>query len=437
MKNIGIMLISFTVLLTGFFSGCVSEQEKLNKLSIESFNTNPTSINQGEYANLTWVVTGASSVRIDNGIGNVTTTGSLIIHPPTTTTYILTASNETSTKSATTTITISPPVIALGDCVDVNYICWYSSNNTIVNTSYQNAQSKTGGAPIKIFVSNNGEATSPKYGYTTNMIQEVIEGLIGMREGETKTIGPIPPSDLQFGVGAVFTSQYFAFGMDQMVRVTEYTSDHMSVKWINMENLGKITMPQLITNNLESTDESEMVIYPPPYYIWKNATSIISITDNSVTVETTPTKTTYLSDTILDVRDGEKQMLIFPTATTASWDDDTITIISEPIVGQNYTFQTPGYKETVTITVHINKIVGDKVNATITNDQSPEPSYLDFYKELTFNRIYTLPRYYNDIPTSYISYFYGADIERAGYSLERPLTYEVTVEKIYKTSISE
>jgi len=242
----------------------------------------------------------------------------------------------------------------------------------------------------------------------------------------------------EFGVGSIFNSQYFAFGMDQTVRVTEYTSDHMSVKWINMENLGKFTMPQLIIKNLQSTNESEMTIYPPPYYIWKNATSIISITDNSVTVETTPTKTTHLSDTIMDVRDGEKQMLILPSVTTASWDDDTITIISEPIVGQNYTFQTPGYQQTVTITVHINKIVGDKVNATITNDQSPDPSYLDFYKELTFNRIYALPRYYNDIPTSYITYFYGEDIERTGYSLEPvgPITYEVTVEKIYKTSLS-
>ena len=274
------------------------------------------------------------------------------------------------------------------------------------------------------------------------MIEGFMDGIIGMQEGQTKTIGPIPPEKAygtnKFGIGSIFTSQYLAFGMNQTVEVTNYTSENLSVRWIQMENLGNFTMPQLVINNLQSTNETEMVVYPPPYYIWENCSSITNITDTNVTVRTTPTKSTNLSKEVKDVRYGEKQMLIFPNATTASWDNTTITVVCSPIVGQNYTFQTQGYSGMVNITIHINSIIGDMINVTITNDQSPEPSYLDVYKVLTFNRTFTLPRIYKDIPAMYISYFYGEDIQRAGYSLEplagETLLFEVTVEKVYKTS---
>src|SRR4030042_3933562 len=118
--------------------------------------------------------------------------------------------------------------------------------------------------------------------------------------------------------------------MNQTVVVTNYTSENLSVKWINMENLGNFTMPQLIIKNLNSENESEMVVYPPPYYIWKNSTSILNITDSTVTVRTTPTKATNLTDVITSVQYGDIQMMIFPNATTASWNDTTITIVCSP-----------------------------------------------------------------------------------------------------------
>jgi len=333
-------------------------------------------------------------------------------------------------------------IIAEGDCADVNYTGRYASNNTVFDSSYTDIDNKSSGTPLKIFVSFDENATSPKAGYSADMIEGFMEGLIGMEEGNTKTIGPIPPEKAygvnKFGIGAIFTSQYLAFGLNQTVEVTNYTSENLSVKWIQMDNLGNFTMPQLVIKNLQSENESEMVSYPPPYYIWENATSIINITDSNVTVRTTPTKSTNLTDIVRDVRDGDKQMLIFPNVTTASWDDTTITVVCSPVIGKNYTFQTEGYTGMVNITVTINSIVGDIINVTITNDQDPTPTYLDVYKTLTFNRSYILPRTYKDIPTMYISYLYAQEIESAGYSLEplagESLTFEVTVEKVYKTS---
>ena len=328
--------------------------------------------------------------------------------------------------------------ISEGDCADVNYIGRYASNNTIFDKSYQYVENKSGGTLLKIFVSNNTSATSPKPGYTAEMIEGFREGLIGMQEGQTKIIGPIPPEKAygakKLTVGAIFTTQYLAFGMNQTVEVTDYTGENLSLKWIAMENLGNFTMPQLVINNLQSSNETEMVIYPPPYYIWENSTSIINITDTTVTLSTTPTKSTNLTNVVKDVRYGEKQMLIFPNATTASWNDTTITVVCSPVIGKNYTFQTQGYN----ITVLINNITGDKINVSVINDQSPEPTYLDVYKILTFNRTFILPRLYKDIPSMYISYFYAQDMEKAGYSLNplagESLTFEVIVEKVYKTS---
>jgi FKBP-type peptidyl-prolyl cis-trans isomerase 2 len=332
--------------------------------------------------------------------------------------------------------------ISEGDCADVNYIGRYSSNNTIFDKSYQYADNKSGGTPLKIFVSYDANATSPKAGYTAGMIKGFMDGIIGMQEGQTKTIGPIPPEKAygakKLTVGSIFTTQYLAFGMNQTVEVTAYTGENLSLKWTAMENLSNFTMPQLVINNLQSQNETEMVIYPPPYYIWENSTSIINITDTTVTVITTPTKATNLSNVVKDVRYGDKQMLIFPNATTASWNNETITVTCSPQLGTNYSFETQGSTGMINITVSIKNITGDKINVSIINDESPEPTYLEVYKTFTFNRTFVLPRLYKDIPSMYISYFYAQDITNAGYSLEplagESLTFEVTVEKVYKTT---
>jgi hypothetical protein len=102
-ETIGITLV---LIIVGF-SGCINAPKELTQFSIVSFDLKPNIINQGEYANLSWVVIGASIVIIDNGIGNVALTGHKIIQPTQTTTYKLTASNATLTKNATVKITVN------------------------------------------------------------------------------------------------------------------------------------------------------------------------------------------------------------------------------------------------------------------------------------------------------------------------------------------
>jgi P pilus assembly chaperone PapD len=87
-------------------SGCVNVPKELVQFSIMSFDVDPSIINTGESTNLSWVVIAATSVTIDNGIGNVPLTGHRTIMPTETTTYTLTASNATTNKHVTVEVIV-------------------------------------------------------------------------------------------------------------------------------------------------------------------------------------------------------------------------------------------------------------------------------------------------------------------------------------------
>jgi len=75
--------------------------------TITSFSASPASISAGQVATLTWNVSGASSLSINNGVGDVSTKTSVTVSPGQTATYILTATNSVGSTTAQTTITVS------------------------------------------------------------------------------------------------------------------------------------------------------------------------------------------------------------------------------------------------------------------------------------------------------------------------------------------
>ena len=81
---------------------------------IREFGNSPSTINAGGTSVLFWDVTGANSVSIDQGIGQVDTVGIKVVSPAASTTYTITANNNigTVTKSAVTTVgsAVLPPV---------------------------------------------------------------------------------------------------------------------------------------------------------------------------------------------------------------------------------------------------------------------------------------------------------------------------------------
>ncbi|UCD13066.1 MAG: FKBP-type peptidyl-prolyl cis-trans isomerase [Thermoplasmatales archaeon] len=331
--------------------------------------------------------------------------------------------------------------IAAGDLADVNYIGRYASNNTVFDSSYKYVENKTDGVPLKIFVSFNKSELPPQgyESYSSEIIDGLLEGLIGLKEGATTTIGPIPPGkaygDKKLEIGDTFTTGNLAMVLNQTVQVTAFTDENLSLKWIDMENLGKFTMPQLIIKNLSSTDISEMVIYPPPYYLWENSSEIINITDETVIVNNTPTKSENITEIITGIQYNEKTMFIFPDATTAVWNNTTITISSSPELGKNYTFTQESPYGSINLTFTVENITNDIINISFVYEG--EKSYQESVKTLEFNRIFIMPRLYNNIPGMYM-YIFQEDIEKAGYSTHElageELIFEVTIEKVYKSS---
>jgi len=82
----------------------------VNPPVINSFSAALPTINLGQFTNLSWSVTGATTISI-SGIGTVTG-NSIAVSPTTTTTYTLTASNSAGSPTAQTTVTVvNPPVI--------------------------------------------------------------------------------------------------------------------------------------------------------------------------------------------------------------------------------------------------------------------------------------------------------------------------------------
>src|SRR4030042_3952332 len=60
---------------------------------ISSLVSAPPTIDAGKSSTLSWSVTGATMVSIDQGIGNVSLTGNRVVIPNVTTVYTLTATN--------------------------------------------------------------------------------------------------------------------------------------------------------------------------------------------------------------------------------------------------------------------------------------------------------------------------------------------------------
>ncbi len=75
---------------------------------IVSFSANFESLNVGEAAVLSWEVSGASSITIDQGVGSVTPYGMFEVFPTETTAYTLTAVNDVGSSSSSITIIIAP-----------------------------------------------------------------------------------------------------------------------------------------------------------------------------------------------------------------------------------------------------------------------------------------------------------------------------------------
>jgi hypothetical protein len=99
-------------------AGCLQVKSKLP--AINSFNAAPSSITAGASSTISWNVSGATGISIDQGIGEVALTGNRALLPAATTIYTLKATNPAGSVTATTQVIVtaaSAPVPSAGSPV--------------------------------------------------------------------------------------------------------------------------------------------------------------------------------------------------------------------------------------------------------------------------------------------------------------------------------
>ncbi|MGA9048470.1 MAG: hypothetical protein WB588_05700 [Dehalococcoidia bacterium] len=134
MRKLGflsLLLLSLLILIPS----CITVQSPVGGQPsiIGTFTSSPSTINPGGTSILSWNVSGANSVSIDNGIGQVSAAGTMAVSPAVSTVYTISATNFTGTvaRSATTTVnSVSIPPVGMQPA-----IIQFSSNLNTDGTS--------------------------------------------------------------------------------------------------------------------------------------------------------------------------------------------------------------------------------------------------------------------------------------------------------------
>ena len=104
----------FAIAVLVFIAGCTGASPTAP--IINSFSAIPSIITVGESSTLSWSVTDATTVVINQSVGSVASTGTTAVSPVTSTTYTLTATNVAGSVTASVTVTVGA---AFGS-IDIN-----------------------------------------------------------------------------------------------------------------------------------------------------------------------------------------------------------------------------------------------------------------------------------------------------------------------------
>ena len=143
------MLCSLALLLLCSTIACRPEPP-----TIILFSAAPPEINLGQSTNLKWGIRGATSVAIDQGIGEVAATGVVELSPAKTIAYTLTATNAGGTVSKSVVIYVNPPPLPSAD----------TTPPVIKNIS---TSSETEASAVITWATNEPGSSHVEYGKTT------------------------------------------------------------------------------------------------------------------------------------------------------------------------------------------------------------------------------------------------------------------------------
>ena len=300
-----------------------------------------------------------------------------------------------------------PNKIGEGDFVELYYIGYYE-NETVFASSFTgnvtpNASFDNGNlTSLKAYMGKQKPAASK---YPTNWstgslgtvqgarvydLPGLHDALAGLKEGDEVLIGPLSPEQA-YGkpVAAAVEDQTlirsnFTGIPYQHIVIDNLTEYNITVTWMPEEG-ATFTMPMYWG---ETPVEN-------PYWIWKNASAVVSYNDTHAAVKTTPNVLHNL--TIPPFWENATEVVTL--------NDTSVTLSFEPEVGDSFSYygQDVIVENVTETTLNISVSYGNQTQYTEMNKTMPW---------MQFNLTTYLPRIFENIPQDYIK----SDVLRAGYS---------------------
>lgn len=302
-----------------------------------------------------------------------------------------------------------PATVGEGDFVELYYIGYYenetvfsssfTADNVSADASFDNADELT---PLRAYLGKKRPSANeyPQNWSASDLgtiqgarlydLPGLSDGLLGMTEGDETVIGPIPPEEAyghpveEAVENETLIQSNFTGIPHQQIVLSNLTEYNVTVTWMPQEG-GTFTLPMYWGQSpLEN-----------PYWIWKNASTVVSYNDTHAAVKTTPTKLHNL--TIPPFWENATEVVAL--------NNTTVTLAFEPEVGDSFSY----YGQEVVV----ENVTEDTINISVSYGNQTQ--YTEMNKTMPwmqFNLTTHLPRVFPNTPQDYIK----SDVLRAGYS---------------------
>lgn len=321
-----------------------------------------------------------------------------------------------------------------GDCVEVHYIGRYASNGTVFDSSYSDYENKTGGTPLKIYLSLTHEDPPKGYeGYSSDFVIGFIEGLLGSKEGDIINI-TVPP-EKGYGIKIKIGDKIDVSNQSAMI----------DLHWEIIDIKENSPVPEEFKDYIGEENTTIYTVKDNSYYIgqkhtlypcWENATVVVDMNETTVWFETTPPEDKMYNFTWIEYNDyGFENQYWENASSVTTINNTTIVITHTPQINQ--TMEIFYGWETINCTV-VN-VSEEKINCSYVSADG-NLSYLEFNRTIVINRTENMSRV-RELPKEIMEYFVELlkDIDPTiPYSLHElageTLIFEVEVIKVHKTS---
>jgi len=340
--------------------------------------------------------------------------------------------------------------IEIGDCVDVHYTGSFE-NGTVFDTSYADVANQSGiydetrsYGPLKTFISFNLTELPPEgYDAYHQGIEGFMEGLIGLKEGETKTIGPIPP-EKAYGVypkiGDVINLSDPETG--QILLDIEFVKIIQNApipeEYVEFLGNGTTVLFTIRDNSYHIGENIGEKFYL--YTTWENSTFATKINETLMWYYITPPEDQRENFTWIDSETTETYYWENASSVT-SMNNSTIVVTHTPEINATMDVQIDLYS---TITYTVVNVTDTKINVSY-DDGTGNISYDSFNRTVTIerNQTYDITFVLIQEILDYqllqpIKEFYDPELTLSVHDLaDESLLFEVKIVNVYKTSQEE